>query len=93
MNAHSKVEIPAHVMIREVSGECVILDLETEKYFGLDDVGTDVLRHLRGGATIEEAVAQIVEEYDATTEQVRADIDALLEALADRGLVRAVDNS
>lgn len=92
MKANLRVEIPDHVMIREVGGECVLLDLETEKYFGLDDVGTDVLRHFREGATLEETVARIVAEYEATTEQVNADVRVLLSSLVERGLVRTVDN-
>jgi hypothetical protein len=35
-----RVEVPADVMMREIGGEAVIVNLDSESYFGLDDVGT-----------------------------------------------------
>jgi len=88
MDAEATIEIPDHVMIREVGGEAVLLDLETEKYFGLDDVGAAILRHLSGGDTLAEAARKITEEYDAPVETVVADAIALVQTLVERGLVR-----
>ena len=87
-----RIEIPEHVMIREVGGECVILDLDTEQYFGLDDIGTEILQLLRDGSTIDQVVTRIVEQYDASADQVMADVAALVGSLLERGLVRPVDN-
>jgi len=32
--------VPAHVLIRHLDGESVLLNLESERYFGLDATGT-----------------------------------------------------
>src|SRR5690606_15304111 len=92
MKRSDHVEIPAHVMIREVGGECVVLDLETEKYFGLDDVGTDILRAFRSGKDVGETVDVIVSSYDVAEETVLSDLGSLVQDLVARGLARVVDN-
>ncbi len=83
---------PQHVMLREVGGEAVLLDLETEKYFGLDEIGTLVLREIDRGATLDETVARVLAEYDATEATVRVDIESLVRSLVERGLLQTVDN-
>ena len=32
--------VPAHVLIRHLEGESVLLNLDSERYFGLDATGT-----------------------------------------------------
>jgi len=35
-----RVAVPSHVLVRVLDGESVFLNLETERYFGLDETGT-----------------------------------------------------
>ena len=37
------IEISSEVLTQEVGGETVILDLKTESYFGLNEVGTRIV--------------------------------------------------
>jgi coenzyme PQQ synthesis protein D (PqqD) len=68
-------------------GESVLLDLKTEAYFGLNELGTAVWAALTGGSNLD----RIAEETSAATETpvatVRADIETLLGDLRSRGLV------
>jgi hypothetical protein len=41
-----RVSIPDSVMFRELEGESVILDLDSESYFGLDQLDTLLARGL-----------------------------------------------
>jgi Coenzyme PQQ synthesis protein D (PqqD) len=79
--------IPSHVLIRFLDQESVLLNLETEKYFGLDAVGTRMWQLVTAAATIEAALAQLVEEYDALPETLRTDLTRLLQHLLDNGLI------
>ncbi len=83
-----KIYVPNHVLLREVGGETVLLNLETEKYFGLDEVGTAIFRELRPGSTIDEAIEVLLAEWDVEAERLRSDVVELLESLQERGLVR-----
>lgn len=85
------VSVPEHVMFRELDGEAVILDLESECYFGLDEVGTRMWLTLTENATIAAAFDALADEYDVEPDRLRADLDELVTTLVDRGLVLATD--
>jgi hypothetical protein len=81
--------LPAHVMLRSVGEELVLLNLETEKYFGLDEVGAAMIKLIQSGASLPDAAAALAEEYDAPAETIAADLDALCAELVDEGLLQA----
>lgn len=83
----TKITTPAHVLVREVEGESVLLDLERETYYGLDTVGTRMYSALAAADSIEEAYAQLLDEYDVDPETLRADMAALIDDLVRQGLV------
>ncbi len=45
----SRVAAPRHVLVRALDRESVLLNLETERYFGLDEVGTRMWQLLNPG--------------------------------------------
>lgn len=83
--------VAEHVVFRELDGEAVILNLDTGTYFGLDDVGTRIWRHLDRRDPIDALVGALVEEYDVEPEQARADVGRLIGQLVEKGLLVAVD--
>ena len=50
-----KISVPSHVLVRVFENESVILNLNTESYHGLDDVGTRMWTALTRSASIQEA--------------------------------------
>lgn len=78
---------PPHVVARPLDDETVLLNLDTETYFGLDEVGTRMLEVLRESASIDAAVTQLLSEYDTDEATLRSDLQALLTKLAENGLV------
>ena len=82
-----RVAVPDGVLISHLQEESVILNLESERYFGLDDVGTRFLTVLTSSESIEAAHQQLAAEYDVDTEVLRHDLLALVENLVDRGLL------
>ena len=76
------------VLFQEVSGETVLLDLASEKYFGLDPVGTRVWQLLSEGVNLEAMLDTLLEEYEVGREQLEADVKDLLASLLDAGLVK-----
>ena len=59
-----KVSVQPHVLIRLLDKEAVLLNLETECYFGLDEIGTRMWQVTTAGPNIEFAYRQLLEEYD-----------------------------
>jgi len=85
-----KISVPKHVLVRVFENESVILNLNTEFYHGLDDVGSRMWTALTHSASIQEAFESLISEYDVEPAQLRHDLDDFLEKLGQRGMVEFV---
>lgn len=74
-------------LFRELEGEAVILDIATERYLGLNDVGTRMWQSLSEEDSIEAACQVLLEEYDTDEQTLRRDLRELVGKLVDEGLV------
>ena len=88
----SRLTVPEHVLAREAGGETVLLNLDNENYYGLDDVGTRFWQLVEKGTTFGVAVTTLLQEYEVERETLVADLTALVADLRESGLV-AVDAS
>jgi hypothetical protein len=82
-----RVTVPDDVLISNLQDESVILNLDSERYYGLDDVGTRFLSVLTTSESIETAYERLRNEYDVDPQVLRNDILALVENLVDQGLL------
>jgi Coenzyme PQQ synthesis protein D (PqqD) len=82
-----RVRLPDDVLISHLQEESVILNLDSERYFGLDDVGTRMLSVLSTSESIEAAYESLLEEYDVDSQMLRQDLLALIESLLQKGIV------
>lgn len=82
-----RVTVPDDVLISQLQEESVILNLDSERYYGLDDVGTRFLSVLTTSDSIETAYERLREEYNVDPNVLRADLLALIENLIDQGLL------
>lgn len=84
---NSKTIVPDHVLFQEVMGNSALLNLDTETYFGLDDIGTRMWEAMSGADTIGAAARTIADEYDASLETIEQDIVKLVTDLRQNGLI------
>lgn len=82
-----RVVVPQHVLVRFMDRESVLLNLETERYFGLDETGTRMWQVVTSAQTVEAALQQLLEEYDAQPEVLRGNLTELLGRLVENGLL------
>lgn len=68
-------------------GGGVLLDLKSELYFGLNDVGVAVWEGIVNGRTFDEIVGQVHTDFGAPPAQISDDVAELLAELRSRGLV------
>lgn len=92
-HADRSVSIPAHVHVRAVADELVILSLESEEYFGLDPVGTRIWQLLGSHPTVGDAFDALLQEYDVDEATLACDLERLLDELVARRLLELVDSS
>ncbi len=86
----ARVAIPTGVLIRELDGESVLLNLESERYFGLDEVGTRMVVCLSEAISIQAAYETLLAEYDVDPETLQQDLQTLIQDLLAHGLVEVV---
>lgn len=90
MARHAAFNIPAHVLHRSVDGQMVLLDVEREEYFGLNEVGSDIVGAVTSGP-MEDALATVADQYDIDADTLRSDAVELIEALLAAGLLTPGD--
>lgn len=88
MSFPQAVSIPDEVMARQLGDEIVILDLASGNYFGLDAVGARMWQLISEGEAVPRAFEILLSEYEVMPEQLRTDMERLLQDLLARGLVR-----
>jgi hypothetical protein len=83
-----RVEVPKDVLARLLEKEIVLLNLETECYYGLDETDTRMWQVVTVAPSIENAFAELLSEFDVEAELLRQHLSDLLGRLADLGLLR-----
>jgi Coenzyme PQQ synthesis protein D (PqqD) len=75
------------VVVRDLDGESVILNIESGIYFGLDRIGTRVWQLIEEHGDVDAIVRVMEHEYDADPQTLRADAEALVAALIEKRLI------
>ena len=83
----TQVEISPEALFQELEGETVLLNLQSERYYGLDDVGTRMWQLLAENGNVAAAFAQLLKEYDVDAARLEADLAVLIGRLAEAGLL------
>lgn len=82
-----RVRFGPDVLIQQVGGESVLLDLRSEQYFGLDPVGTRMMTLINEAGSVAAALDRLAEEYDVDRSTLEADALALLADCTAQGLL------
>ena len=81
------VTISREVLFQELDGEAVLLDLASESYFGLDDVGTRIWQLLKEHGGLRTVFDTMLDEYVVEPARLAEDLLKHVGDLADAGLV------
>jgi Coenzyme PQQ synthesis protein D (PqqD) len=76
------------VLFQEVGGEAVLLNLDSESYFGLNAVGTRIWALLGQNSSLQHAFDTLCAEYEAEPAQLESDLLHLVDEMAKAGLVQ-----
>ena len=82
-----KLMVAPDTLINVIEGESVLLNLKSESYFGLDQVGTRMWALLTTSDSIQAAYEKLLDEYDVDAEELKLDLSDLIENLLSQGLV------
>ena len=76
------------VLTAEVDGEVVMMSIEQGRYFGLDDIGSDIWKCLDTPCSFAELIDRLASVYDADQATIAAVVRDLLSRLAVQDAVR-----
>ena len=83
-----RVAVSPEVMLQELAGEAVLLDLKSESYFGLDAIGTRIWQLVEQDGDLKVVHSTLLTEYDVDAARLEHDLKELVERLVDVGLVK-----
>lgn len=84
--------IPPTVLFREVDEQMVLLNVETEQYYGLNESGAAIVTRLIN-EPIDRALKTLASDYDVDPDVLRGDVNRLVTALVDAGLLMRAEGS
>jgi len=94
MKLTQQVKFSDSVFAQEVDGEMVLLDMNSENYFGLDEVGTSIWQAIEAeDGMLERVLGVLLDEYDVAEDILRQDLLAFVEKLTQSGLVEVLDEA
>lgn len=76
------------VVMRELPGESVLLDLKSGSYFGLNEVGTRAWSLMMQGASLQDVNESLREEFEAPPGVIQAELLRFAGELCAHGLCR-----
>jgi hypothetical protein len=79
------------VLVSRLGEETVMLDLASERYFGLDSAGTTFWDVLTTAPSAAAGVERLLELYDVDKETLIRDVSTLITQLKEKGLLEILD--
>lgn len=81
--------LSSEILSQKIDDETILLDMKSENYFGLNEVGSRVLEILKTGTDPKTLVDILLEEYVVEKQELEKDITELLQELLAAGLIEA----
>ncbi len=88
MDLNQKIIFVETVFAQEVDGEMVLLDMSSENYFGLDEVGTAMWQAMQEKETLAEVLASLLEQYEVESDVLEKDLLIFVDKLAEKSLLK-----
>src|SRR5258706_12638473 len=82
-----RLSVPKDVLVNELGGEAVLLNLKSERYYGLDEVATRMWQVVTTAGSLDAARETLLAEYDVEDDKLQADMSTLVDKLVAEGLL------
>jgi len=85
----TRLSVPQDVLVSVIEDEAVLLNLKSERYFGLNRTGTAMWTALTSAESVEIAYRSLVGRFAVDPEMLRRDLNDLVHRLIEHGLVES----
>ncbi len=76
------------VLTAEVDGEIVMMSIERGRYFGLDDIGSDIWKRIEPPCSFATLIDALAADYEADRATIATDVQNLLGRMVEQDVVR-----
>ena len=87
MEPTARVRLAKDVLMQKVGDDAILLNLNTENYFALDEVGTRIIDTLQESDSVAQAVQKLVGVYEVDEGTLTKDVVRLVEECEQHGLL------
>jgi Coenzyme PQQ synthesis protein D (PqqD) len=88
MELTARVRLAKDVLMQKVGDDAILLNLNTENYFTLDEVGTRIINTLQESDSLKQAVGKLVAIYEVDENKLTNDTLRLVEECEQNGLLQ-----
>ena len=88
MNSQTRIKRSDRLLTSSITDELVMFDTENGKYYGLNDIATEIWNTLEKPLTVEELCSRLTDEFEVSREQCLEDLLAFLPELLKKGLLK-----
>jgi hypothetical protein len=78
------------VLTAEVDGEIVMMSIEQGRYFGLDNIGSDIWKRIEPPCSFATLIDGLAADYEADRKTIATDVQNLLGRMVEQDVVRLV---
>jgi hypothetical protein len=87
LSSHIGLRVADSVVYQKLNDEMVLLNLDSQNYYSLDDVATHMWDALMKLGTIEAAAGALTKKFDVAPEVLGSDLEDLVNKLIEAGLL------
>jgi hypothetical protein len=87
----SIIVVTDDLMSADLGNEAVVLDAQSGKYYGLNEVGSRTLELANNPITVGEILDRLLQEYDVDHRLLEQDVLAFLQQLAAEQLIQVLN--
>jgi lipoate-protein ligase B len=88
MELTARVRLAEDVLMQKVGDDAILLNLNSENYFALDEVGTRIIDTLQESDSVAHAVRKLVGIYEVDESKLTSDAIRLVEECEQHGLLQ-----
>lgn len=85
-----RLETQDHIVWRETQDGVVLVDPSKARVRVLNQVASEIWKQIQAGVDSAAIKRNIAEQYDVSAEKADTDVEAFLDTLADRNLIRRI---
>ena len=80
------------LVIQEIDGDVVILNLDSGEYYGLAEVGVEIWKRIEQPQNVQSLIDSLIADFEGDAEVIQADVLEFLNNMQEEGIIEQADS-